>query len=150
MDLAKLSSFEESTISKSNLSDKVIGQLVQLAKWDGLYAYLLKSGYVPTNTGLERQSKRALRDLDTYVVSLLLCDKYCDGAKPFTLRSLAMAIDGEDFNSIKAREKKLKLLFERLEMFEIINFYKDIHQGNRECWRIEARSKLINFIKTEL
>lgn len=137
-------------MSKSELSAKVLKQLLQLARWNGVYEYLLELGYTPVKSGAEKQSLKALRDTDTYIVSLYLSDRYCDGGELFTLRSLAIAMDGKELNAIKAREKRLKLLFERLERFQLINFYKDIHNGDRVCWRVEPTSKLINFMKTRL
>lgn len=136
--------------SNAEASSRVVEKLLQLAKWSDIYPYLLENGYAPASQGTEKQAKRALVDLDTYVVALLLCHKFFDGGEPFTLRSLSMAMDGEDFNSIKAMEKRLRLLIERLERFNIIRFYKDTHRGKRECWRIEATPTLVNFIETRI
>lgn len=137
-----------SNCSEPDASVKIMEKIIQLAKWGGIYPYLLESGYTPASEGTEKQAKRALVDLDTYLVALLICHKSYDGGEAFTLRSLSMVMDGDDFNSIKAMEKRLKLLFERVERFNIINFYKDTHRGKRECWRIEATPTLMTFMET--
>lgn len=133
----------------ANIHELAINQLLQLSRWSRVYPYLLEQGYSKNIPNRERISKRALVDLDTFVIALLLYNNYVSGNAPYTLRSLAKALDGEDFNSIKSMEKKLKLLFEKISNYKIINTYKDTHIGKRECTRIEPTQTLINFIETQ-
>lgn len=107
MESTLLNSSADLEHSNAEASSRVVEKLLQLAKWSDIYPYLLENGYIPASQGTEKQAKRALVDLDTYVVALLLCHKFFEGGEPFTLRSLSMAMDGEDFNSIKAMEKRL-------------------------------------------
>lgn len=129
---------------------KALKLLLQLSKWGEIHPFLLENGYLPQAPNTEKHCKRVLVDLDTFVVALLLYGRYSDGGDHYTLRSLATALDDADFNATKAMEKKLKLLFERVEIYQIINVYKDIHQGKRECLRIEATPKLVQFIESKL
>lgn len=123
--------------------------LLQLAQWGDIYPFLLEEGHTPGLANREKQSKRALVDLFTFTVAMLVYRRSFLDDEPYTLRSLAKALDGEDFNSIKAMEKRLKLVFERVEVFELFHVYNGTHCGKRKCLRIDAGPRLNKFLTTK-
>ena len=64
--------------------------------------------------------------------------------RPYTLRSLAMKIDGRTPDALKAAEGKLKRLMKAIKNYDIISVSRGIHDG-RECMSIEPTEKLVRY-----
>lgn len=144
----KNNSKKTSEINK-NLKIKTLSHAVdhlrQVGKWSELYPYLIENGYEKKYG--ERINKNNLLDSETKDICLVLYTHLFSGKEPFTIRSLSKIIASSDENSRIAKSRKIKRLLESVEQYNIIEYYKDTHKGNRECTRIEPTDLLINFIE---
>lgn len=127
----------------------VVQHLRSISKWGSkIYPFVLENGYCSDQEKKEeKKSKRALNGQYAATLSLLLYHRYATYDEAFTVRSLAKAIDGEDVNSRKAQERQIMRLLQSTACYQLIDFYRDTHQGNRECIRIEPTELLINFFE---
>lgn len=129
----------------------VMQHLMQVGKWSDIYKFLIKNGYCPVNDDQDEQkNKRVLVDLDTSIMALLIYLNYSLNKEGHTIGSLAKAMDGSDYNARKARERKIMRTLQTIAGYEVIDFYRDSHKGERNCIRIEATNLLIDFVENHL
>lgn len=141
-----------------NETDRRVYELMEyIFRWTRITAFLVDEGYkAAMNPNTEEQCQRALLDLDTFIICMLLYRRYATlqrdstTLKPYTLRKLAETISSGSENSLKAQEGKLKRLFEKLEPYKLISIQLTQHTGNRMCYQIEPTDKLVRFFETKL
>lgn len=149
---------DNNELSKLTEADVGVYDLLEsIKRWAGVEPFIEGfQDYVPlSNSYLQFKASRALMDVRTFVVCLLLFRRYAyiqyEKAKggnvvvrPYTLRSLAMKIDGRTPDALKAAEGKLKRLMKAIKNYDIISVSRGIHDG-RECMSIEPTEKLVRY-----
>lgn len=125
-----------------------LAYLRQTGKWSKIYPFLMEKGYVIEGSADDEQkSKRCLLDQDTTIIAMLIYLAFSSKKPSYTVGSLAKALDNSSHNAKKAMERKVSRLLISIAGYQIIDFYKDTHKGDRECIRIEATDLLIEFIE---
>lgn len=126
----------------------VTNYLKQNGKWSHIHKFLIEKGYNPEEDQEEEQkNKRVLVDQDTTTMAMLIYFHYGLGLEAHTVGSLARAMDGSSYNARKARERKIMRTLKAIAGYDIIDFYRDTHKGERNCIRIEATDLLLEFIE---
>lgn len=126
----------------------VLNYLQQEAQWADIYQFILSRGYQKVaNSEAELQMKRALTDHDTCIMAMLIYLHYNLGREVHTVSSLAKAMDNSSLNARKARERKILRALKMIAGYQLIDFYRDTHRGDRTCIRIEANDLLIEFLE---
>lgn len=126
----------------------VLHYLQQEAYWADIYSFILSRGYQKAaNLEEELQMKRALTDHDTCIMAMLIYLHYSLAKETHTVSSLAKAMDNSSLKARKARERKILRVLKMIAGYQLIDFYRDTHKGDRECIRIEANDLLIEFLE---
>ncbi|MBK8453030.1 MAG: hypothetical protein WAQ53_02055 [Thiofilum sp.] len=125
----------------------VLHYLQQEAQWADIYPFILSRGYQKVANPEELQMKRALTDHDTCIMAMLIYLHYSLAKETHTVSSLAKAMDNSSLNARKARERKILRALKMIAGYQLIDFYRDTHQGERTCIRIEANDLLIEFLE---
>ena len=123
--------------------------LTQIIKWSNVYSFLLEEGYTPDSENQELKSKKCLVDHDTMVMCMFiyLKQKFSPDEEQYTVGSLAHTMVGSSYNARKACEGKIKRALIAIAGYQIVDFYRDQHRGQRECIRIEATDLLVEFME---
>jgi hypothetical protein len=148
---------DNNELSQLTEADVGVYDLLESIKlWAGVEPFIEGcQDYSPLpNSYLQFKASRALMDVRTFVVCLLLFRRYAciqyekakgrECTRPYTLRSLAMKIDGRTPDALKAAEGKLKRLMESIKNYDIISVSRGIYDG-RECMSIEPTEKLVRY-----
>lgn len=122
--------------------------LTQITKWSNVYSFLLEQGYIPEPENQELKSKKCLVDNDTMVMCMYIYmkQKFSPNEEQYTVGSLANTMVGNSYNARKACEGKIKRALIAIAGYQIVDFYRDQHRGQRECIRIEALPLLVDFM----
>ncbi len=131
-----------------------VNLLMQVSKWSSIYDYLIEEGYDIRNQSESEQSEetkshRSLRDIDTMIMCLFIYTRHVYGKENYTVSSLAKAMSSKDYNERKACEGRIKRTLSSIAGYQIVDFYRDQHQGKRECIRLEGTDLLFNFLETK-
>lgn len=136
-------------MQRQTITAKLVLQfLMQIGRWSQIYPYLEKNGYQKKPN--EKPHKKALLDNETAIICLVIYTNLYYENERFSVRSLAKQLDSTDEKATNAKARKVRRLLSSIEQYNIINFYTDKHEGNRQCIRVEATDLLINFIETHL
>ena len=138
-------------IKKVQTLEQVVAQLFSNSRWGcKIYPFLLGRGYQPEQD--EREEKKSLRALngqDFATMALLLYHRQAVYDEPFTVRSLAKAMDNSDDNARKAQERQVMRLLKATAGYQLIDFYRAQHKGHRECIHVVPDDALIDFLEND-
>lgn len=139
---------EQASRKKQATTLLVLNYLQQEAHWANIYNFIISRGYQKAiNSEEELQMKRALTDHDTCIMAMLIYLHYSLAKEVHTVSSLAKAMDNSSLKARKARERKILRVLKVIAGYQLIDFYRDTHQGDRTCIRIEPNDLLIEFLE---
>ncbi len=133
-----------------SLEKLLLDYLLSISRWRRkIYLFLQEKGYQPEQTEAEeKKSLRSLNNTDTAIMAALVSHRHYTNLPPFTVSSLAKAMDNSSFDARKAMERKVRRKIEAIAGYAIIDFEWS-QQGNRPCIIIQPTDLLLDFFENK-
>lgn len=130
------------------VEEKIVKYLLNITRWGKRISPFLKENGYHSNQSEdeEKKSLRSLHDSDTAIMALLVGHRHYAKLYPFTVSSLAKAMDNSSFDARKAMERKVRRKIESIAGYGIIDFERS-QQGDRPCILIQPTDLLLDFFE---
>lgn len=137
-------------MEKISVEKLLLDYLLSISRWRReIQSYLQEKGFQSDQTETEeKKSLRSLYDTDTAIMAALVSHRHYTSLPPFTVSSLAKAMDNSSFDAKKAMERKVRRKIESIAGYAIIDF-EWAQQGNRPCIMIQPTELLLDFFENK-